>query len=294
MADDAQKPVSFLDSLTISDEAISTPYFGIVYGDNGVGKTHLCKFSPKPFYIPLEKGVEKVAGVGKFTVKNAAGDDIVYIPKTLDEFFQMMRKLANRQSPYKTVVVDGGMFADKLFTADVIAKNPTVTDKNGTVAVTSISDYTYGTGYEKLQAIWEGKFFAAVDRLHSLGINVILIAHARMKDALDKNGDKYPKWQIDMAEFGAVSIPRLLSNRADFVFYMEAEVSTSKKAGTFGAGPRTVANDLGPGEIKLYTRKTSRFNAKVRATSAANVANEYSIDIYDDATSQKIFDDLVK
>ena len=294
MTTNSAKEPSFLDSLVISEEAVKSPYFGIIYGGDGVGKTHLCKFAPKPFFIAVEKGVEKVAGVGKFTIKNPDGMDVVYMPKSQDEFFQMMLKFCRKGHDYKTIVVDSGMFADKLFIADVIAKNPTYTNKNGTFAVTSIQDYDYGVGYEKLQSTWSGMFFAAVDKLHSRGINVILIAHARMKDTLDNNGDKYPKWQIDMAEFGSTSIPRLLSNKADFVFYMEAEVSTSKKAGSFGAAPRTVADDLGPGNIKLYTRKTSRFNAKVRATDANNVMDEYEIDIRNDETSKLIFTDLEK
>ena len=300
MTTNSGEPSSFMDSLTISNEAVKSPYFGIVYGGDGVGKTHLCKFSDKPFYLSLEKGAEKVAGVGKYLVRNSSGLDVVYIPKSSDEFFTMLKKLANKKSPYKTVVIDGAMFLNDLFCADVISKEPHIlvkvdgSDSKQLVAVNSLSDYDYTTGYERLHSLWSGLFLAGIDRLNYIGINVIMIAHARMRDALDANGDKYPKWQIDLTEYGNVSIPRLLSNRADFVFYMESEISTTKKKGAFGAGPRTVAEDTGTSIVNVYTRKTSRFNAKVRATIAADVKDSYSIDIYNDETSKQIFLDLLK
>jgi len=198
---------SFMDALTISDEAVKSPYFGIVYGGDGVGKTHLCKFAEKPFYLSLEKGAEKVAGVGKFLVKNSVGQDVVYIPKSSTEFFTMLKKLANKTSPYKTIVIDGAMFLNDLFCADIIANEPVVMakveghDKKQAVPVESLSDYDYSKGYEKLHSLWAGLFLAGIDRLNYLGINVILIAHARMRDSLDANGDKYPKWQIDKIYF---------------------------------------------------------------------------------------------
>jgi len=282
---------SFLDTLSISQEAISGPYFGILYGSAGVGKTWLCKHAEKPFFIATEKGCEKVVGIGKFTIKDEEGNESVYLPKNTEEFFEMLRKFTRKGHDYKTIVVDSGMFVDKLFVNDIIAADPTETTKAGTKAITSLSDYKFGTGFEKVLSIWENRFFAAIAALHKRGINVILIAHSKEKSASDLNGDDYKKQVIDLLQWGQYSVPNLLSAKADFVLFMRSEVRTNKKFNPYGSA-RTVADNDMPPEIMVYTRASSAFDAKIRTTDINNVKDSYVIDITDDSTSQQLFHDL--
>ena len=284
---------SFLDTLSISQDAISGPYFGIIYGSAGVGKTWLCKHAETPFFIATEKGCEKVTGVGKFTIKDEAGNESVYLPKNTEEFFEMLRKFARKGHDYKTIVVDSGMFVDKLFINDIIAAEPVETTKGGTKQITAISGYAFGKGFEKVLAIWENRFFAAIAALHKRGINVILIAHSKEKTTRDLDGDEYKKNTIDLLEFGRISVPNLLSAKADFILFMRSEVRTNKKFNSFGPA-RTVADNDIPPEIMIYTRASSAFDAKIRTTDINNVKDAYKIDITDDSTSQKLFEDLMK
>jgi len=282
---------SFLDSLSISQEAISGPYFGIIYGAAGVGKTWLCKHAEKPFFIATEKGCEKVTGIGKFTIKDEDGNESVYLPKNTEEFFEMLRKFTRKGHDYKTIVVDSGMFVDKLFVNDIIAADPVETTRGGTKQITAIGDYTFGKGFEKVLAIWENRFFAAIAAIHKRGINVILIAHSKDKSTRDLDGDEYKKNAIDLLEFGRISVPNLLSAKADFVLFMRSEVRTNKKFNSFGPA-RTVADNDIPPEIMVYTRASNAFDAKIRTTNINNVKDSYVIDITDDSTSQKLFHDL--
>ena len=282
---------SFLDTLSISQDAISGPYFGIIYGAAGVGKTWLCKHAEKPFFIATEKGCEKVTGVGKFTIKDEDGNESVYLPKNTEEFFEMLRKFTRKGHDYKTIVVDSGMFVDKLFVNDIIAADPVETTRGGTKQITAIGDYTFGKGFEKVLAIWENRFFAAIAAIHKRGINVILIAHSKDKSTRDLDGDEYKKNAIDLLEFGRISVPNLLSAKADFVLFMRSEVRTNKKFNSFGPA-RTVADNDIPPEIMVYTRASNAFDAKIRTTNINNVKDSYVIDITDDSTSQKLFHDL--
>ena len=282
---------SFLDTLSISQDAISGPYFGIIYGAAGVGKTWLCKHAEKPFFIATEKGCEKVVGIGKFTIKDEEGNESVYLPKNTEEFFEMLRKFTRKGHDYKTIVIDSGMFVDKLFVNDIIAANPVETTNAGTKQITSLSDYKFGTGFEKVLAIWENRFFAAISALHKRGINVILIAHSKEKTTRDLDGDEYKKNMIDLLQWGQYSVPNLLSAKADFVLFMRSEVHTTKKFNSFGPMKKVADNDIPP-EIMVYTRASSAFNAKIRTTNINNVKDCYKIDITDDSTSQKLFEDL--
>jgi hypothetical protein len=278
----------FLDGLEITEEAVNGPYFGILYGTAGVGKTFLCKHAEKPFFVAVEKGVEKVPGVGKF-IKD--GD--VYLPQSTKEFFAMLQKFCKQGHDYKTIVIDSGMFVDKLFIEGIIADRPKAKKGDVYIEVKSIADYNFGEGYAALQAIWETRFFTALKFLHKRGLNVILIAHSREKNSRDSQGDEYKKHGINMAEFGQISVPNLLSAKADFVLFMRSEVHTKKKANAFGAA-RTVADINEAPEITVYTRGTSAFDAKIRTEKVSNVQDSYIIDINDDSTSKKLFEDLIK
>jgi len=188
-------------------------------------------------------------------------------------------------------VVDNGTFVDKLFVNDIIAANPTEITRGGTKQITSIGDYTFGKGFEKVLAIWENRFFAAIAALHKRGINVILIAHSKDKTTRDLDGDEYKKNAIDLLEFGRISVPNLLSAKADFVLFMRSEVRTNKKFNSFGPMKTVADNDIPP-EIMVYTRASNAFDAKVRTTNINNVKDCYKIDITDDSTSQQLFHDL--
>jgi len=286
--------LSFLDSLEITENVVNGPYFGILYGPPKVGKTWLCKHAEKPMFLAVEKGVEKLKGVGKFVLKGA-NDEEVILPKTEDEFFQMLQHIAKQSEFYKTVIIDSGMFVDKLFCAAIISRIPK--EKKGKdiyVDVTSIGDYNYGTGYEKLVSTWETRFFAALKHLHKKGMNVVLIAHAREKN-VSSDGDDYKKWGINMAEFGQHSVPNLLSAKADWILFMKSEVKTKKKLGGFdGKKVITYTDKDDLPEVVVYTRETSSFYAGVRTEKIENIQDQYIIDFADNETSKKLWEDLKK
>jgi len=273
----------------ITTSPIQGPYFGIVYGPPGCGKTWLCRHAPNPFYLAVEKGVEKVPNVGRFTK-----DGRINLPEDIETFFKMMMYFITTSHDYKTIVIDSGQFIDTLIERDIILKNPTETIKKEEVKVTCIGDYVFGRGFEKGVNYYKNRFLKGVDALHRKGINVILIAHSKEKSTSNAAGDDYKKHCIDMMEWGRISVPNLLSARADWVYFMRSEAQTGKKINPFGGPVKTIALNDGQPEVLVYTRKTNSFDAKVRTEKVENIPDYYLIDINNDETSKQIFLDLEK
>jgi hypothetical protein len=279
---------SFLDSLEITEEAVNGPSFVILYGKAGIGKTFLCKYTDSPFFVAVEKGCERVHGVGKFLK-----DGEVYLPQSTDEFFQMLQKFVKTKHDYKTIVIDSGLFVDKLFAESVIAMQPTEKKGDQYIDVISIGDYNFGRGYERVLAMWEGRFFTALKYLHKKGISVVLVAHSRDKNTRDSDGNEFKKHGIDMLEFGRISVSNVLSAKADAVLFMHSEAETKKKANPYGAA-KTVADTGAEQEVRVYTRASSGWDAKVRTENIDNVQDFYTIDIRNPETSKKLWEDLKK
>jgi len=281
--------MSFLDGFEISEESISGPYFGMISGPPGVGKTFLAANAEKPFYIALEKGVEKVTGVGK-QIK----DGRVHIIGSEDEFYQTLQQFVKHDHPYKTIVIDSGMFLDKLCIEKILKETPEVSKKDGTVKkINSIADYDFGVGYAQLVAVYEKRFFTALTHLHRKGLNVILITHTRLKNAVDDNGNEFKKHGIDLAEFGVYSVPNLLTAKADWCLFMQSTITSAAKRNNFGTVKHHADSIMAP-EIVVHTRAGNGFFAKVRTENIENVQDSYIIDVRNPETSKQIFIDLLK
>jgi len=284
--------MSFLDDIESSSETVVSPPYIVLYGQAGCGKSWLCRFLPKPHYIALEHGVDRVPNIGRFTHVNKNSVREIKIPKNADEFFQALGYFCTAKHDYKTVVIDSATFLERLFIADIIAKNPTETIKKKEVKVSSISDYNFGRGYEKLNGYWN-RFHAAVDILKSMGIGVTVICHATKRTVSTLGGDDYKKDTIGLSKFGQCDTGALIYAKADHCLFMQSEVMTKTTKNNFGSEKTIAIQGTNP-DIVVYTRSQSGFDAKVRTETRANIQDYYLIDIDDDNTSKKLFNDLVK
>jgi len=281
--------MSFIDSnVEITRESVKTPYFLIIYGRGGVGKSQLCSHSNKPFYLALEHGVNDIAGVGSFKYENPhTGNIEIKLPKNADEFFEAARWLITEKHDYKTIVIDSGKFLDVLFEQDVLKKNQIEVIKNKETKMTCLGDYNYSRGYEMAMQLWK-KTLVAIDAMKSRGYNVILICHSAKINDENINGDTFKKIGIDLMRFGAQSAPLLTFDKCHACYYMRFEIETREVKGKIRASAH------GQPDIVLYTRGQNGFDAKVRTKNKDNIPDHYIIDWDDPATSTIIFEDLEK
>src|SRR6266446_3846340 len=93
-ASEARKPVkrSLLESVITGKKV--RPLLTVLYGPPGVGKTTWASKAPNPIFIPTERGVDQV-GATQFP-----------IPKTFNQFYSIIRTIANKNHKYQTLVID--------------------------------------------------------------------------------------------------------------------------------------------------------------------------------------------
>lgn len=273
-----------------------TPYIGTIYGKGGTGKTGIAVYAPNPFFIVLEHGSKWIFGNKQLeNVAQTFVDDKsnIMMPKNQEEFFTMVRWLCNRDNlkslerTISTVVIDGMAFLERMFYQDLVLRYP---EKNGK-PVLDIVDLGYD-GQLKAMEYWE-KLFTGAETLRRVGLNVIFITHAILKNTDNSDGTRYKYIDMELQAFGNANVPNLFAKRSDFVYYIDCQVTTS----TQGAGnwKRSVANGRNESVYQVHTRQTPLFYAKSRSVDGSLIPDVYTFDLQDrEAVTKQIFEDLDK
>lgn len=259
--------------------AIKAPYFGIIYGSGGIGKSWLASYADDPYFLPLEAGTNLIPAK-KFNVK----------PTDISQVFDMVKWFIRNPTSCKTVIIDSGGFFQSLAYDDVIKEKPT-TGGDNPKPVKGIGCYGYHAGYAYAMPYWE-RLLKGIDILQSKGMNVILITHSQLKNAKTDGGETYKITDFALQSSSNGDVCELLRRRSDWCLFMQSTAKTGKRKGGFG-GSTTVAMNGSRPEVIVSTRATSSFFAKVRAIDESKVEDYYEIDPDDiDGSSRKIFEDI--
>jgi hypothetical protein len=284
--------MGFLDNTIVNEDQVSSPYFMVLYGKGGCGKSELASRAEKPFFFAIENGIEELnLPVGSFKENCIrTGEQKVKLPESRQDIYDGIKFLITTEHNYKTVVIDSGKFIDLLFTKSIIKEKPTETVSKKEIQVQGLGDYNYPYGYDHLLRSWN-RLIHGIDALKNNGINVILIAHScTFNEENPISGEKFKKAGVDLVRYGQYNVGDLLFAKCDAMYYMRSEIQTTAKKG--GRGGETIKHGTEP-EYIVYTRSKAGFDAKVRARASKNIHNYYIIDRNDEETSKKVFQDLI-
>ncbi len=174
------------------DGAVKT----VIYGPEGIGKSSLASKYPAPLFIDTE-GSTKQIDTSRLTTPTTWGMLLQEIDFVLDK------------RPCETIIIDTIDWAEQMCLADLCAKN----GKGG------IEDFGYGNGwvYEKESF---GKFLNKLTEVINAGINVVLIAHAKMRkfDLPDEMGS-FDRWELKLGSKTTNLISPLVKEWADVVLF---------------------------------------------------------------------------
>ncbi len=204
----------------------------VIFGEPGVGKTTFASQAPNPYFIGAEDGSNNL-NVSRFSASSWS------------EIIGVIDELATREHPFKTVVLDSANWAQKMC-FDHISNNNNVD---------SIEKIGYGKGYVYAQAEFE-KLIGRFERLVSLGINVVVIAHDKITRFDNPAGESYSVYTLATDD---KRITPILTQWPDAVLFAAYDKSVMKAD---KSGDRKIAKSYG--DRIMFTENRASHLAKNR------------------------------
>lgn len=206
----------------------------LLYGTHGIGKSSFGALAPAPVFIQTEDGLDAI--------------DVPNFPlaTTYAQVMRYLGELANEEHNYKTLVVDSVDWLERLIFDKVCQ------DKG----VKSISDISYGKGYEMAVDLWRN-YLRAINWLRdNKQMIVVQIAHAEIKRFENPETEGYDRYQVKLHAKAAA----IIEEHSDINMFVNYYVATKKS----GEGFKEKTKAIGAGDRYLYTVERPAFKAKSR------------------------------
>lgn len=183
--------------MNITSGVIASAQKVVVYGPEGIGKSTFASQFPRPLFIDTEGSTKKL-NVQRFDK-----------PSSWTMLMEQVRYVIDNPAVCGTLVIDTIDWADQLCITHICNK----AGKKG------IEDFGYGNGYvyEKEEF---GRLLNTLDEVISVGVNVVLTAHAMMRkfEQPDEMG-AYDRWELKLGKKTSSQIAPLVKEWADMVLF---------------------------------------------------------------------------
>jgi len=206
----------------------------INYGMHGVGKSTWASRAPSPLVLTIEDGLNDLEV-----------DRTPLLRRTADVAQWLIELGGEEPHGYKTVVIDTLDWLEKLIwsaTCEDAGKK-------------SIEDFGYGRGYALSMKRWE-MLLLLLDCCRAKGMNIVLLAHARIEKFSPPDADSYDRWTLDLHKTASA----LVQEWADEVLFSTYQVSTIKR----DEGFRERTRAIGGSDRIVHTTEAATHAAKRR------------------------------
>jgi hypothetical protein len=157
---------------------LSAPLRVLIYGAEKVGKSTFAAGAPKPVFIGAESGTVNL--------------DVDRVqPANWNEAVGFIEDMATEEHPYKTLVLDPINWLEPMCWAKVIEL-----EGKGSLNIEEVGG-GFSKGYEAALNPWR-EMQLALERCWTRGMNVVLCAHALVKNFKNPHGPAYDRFEIAM------------------------------------------------------------------------------------------------
>ncbi len=209
--------------LNIVDGKLNLPLKAVIYGPEGIGKSSLAAKAPGALFIDTEGGTSRL--------------NVRRIPKpgSWDELIGIIEEVARTPGLCQTLIIDTADWAEHQCIKDICAK----------YKVSGLESFGYGKGYTYVGEEM-ARLLAACDKVIAAGINVIILAHAKMrKQELPDEQGSFDRWELKVSKQSAPLLkewPDLLL----FLTYKTLVVTTDTNTKKATGGKRVMKTSHSP------------------------------------------------
>lgn len=215
----------------------------LLYGTEGIGKSTWAAGAPDPVFLDLEDGL---AHLEVPCIKCADAKSI----------FEAFRDLHAEKHSFRTVIIDTVDAMESMIWAALCRKNNW----------DSIETPGYGKGYVQATEAWR-PFLVQLDALRAKGLEVILVAHAGIKNFANPAGPDYSRYEPKLHKSAAA----LLKEWSDCILFANHDESARIRQG------EQKAKAVGSGERILHTAHQPAWDAKNRCGLPETLPLDYAV-----------------
>ena len=233
-AQEAAKPRKASALSLITRQRKRRPFFGVLYGPPGVGKSTFASEAPNPIFIPCERGLDQIT-VAKFPT-----------PQTLAEFGSYLKAIDEEPNDFQSMVIDTGD-ALELLIFDAVCKEG---------KVDSIEEYGGGwqKGYARARDYW-ARLLSRLIRM-SEARTVLLIAHSHLRTVTDPMlAASYDVFEMKIQQKSV----ELIRQSVDLILFARMATTVAKDAPKAKKGRGLISGDR-----EMYTQPTTGLESKNR------------------------------
>lgn len=196
-----------------------------IYGPEGIGKSTLASYAPKPLFLDTEMGT------GQLEVDRLDVQMLDHISYTINE-------VLNNPGEYQTVVLDTADNLWRLCADSIVAENKGWKD---------IEAPGYGKGYSMAAdrfRLMLGQF----DRLINAGVNVVIVSHAKVTTVNPPDNSEYSKYCIKVSAPNkqAEASRELLKEWCDALFFCNFDTVVDSSKGKACKHERAIYTTCAP------------------------------------------------
>lgn len=167
------------------------------YGPEGVGKSSLLASAPNPIVLDIEDGTGNL-DIPRYMFRGEPGG---HVPRTYQDVLEAIEDLTTNPHDFKTLGIDTADRLEALIHKFMLVRDsqPCAMNKTGK-AFTSVEDYGYGKGYQLAVEEWRGLCRKLDELRSSRGMDVVILAHAQIKNFKNPLGDDYDRYSLRVNE----------------------------------------------------------------------------------------------
>ena len=179
--------------LNIVEGKVSRAVKCVIYGPEGIGKSTMASQAPNPLFDDVEQGTAQL------DIRRISSD-------SWEQLLADVKEVAINPHICKTLVIDT---ADRceIFCIRYICKK---------YKQANLEAFNYGKGYQILSEEF-ARFLDALDEVIDAGINVIILAHAKMrKQELPDEAGSFDRWELKLTR----QVSPLVKEWGDLVLFL--------------------------------------------------------------------------